>query len=141
MKPIARLTGTILARKGFATPSTGLIPEPGDLDHIVDLDPKFGKQEHTAKPEPRKQPPVHTVAERKPAAEQNPAAPSKKSRRIAMTVRMDEDQHLKLKVYCAHHHKSAQKIIMEAIGNYMARHESDDEMAGCNCFLQDCPDC
>lgn len=141
MKPIARLTGTILARKGFATPSTGLTPEPGDLDHIVDPDPYFGEQRHMAKPEPRKIHPIAQEAVHRPAAEKKQEAPSSKARRVAMTVRMDEDQHLKLKVYCAHHHKSAQKIIMDAIGNYMARHESDDEMAGCNCFLKDCPDC
>lgn len=145
MKPVARLTGTILARKGFAAPSTGLLPEPGDLDHIVEPDPNssFGQQEHVAKADRSKRQPIQlktglskpSMEASIPAAYAEPAVKKKhkskqnKARRIAMTVRMNKEQHRKLKTFCAHHRKSAQKAIMEAIGSYLARHDSDEETA------------
>lgn len=44
-------------------------------------------------------------------------------KRIAMTLRMDQQDHLKLRLYAAHTRKSCQEIISDALGIYLEQKE------------------
>lgn len=69
------------------------------------------------------------VAEKLEVSEASPAAKIEKTvfentdqaaKRIAMTLRMDQDDHLKLRLYAAHSRKSCQEIISAALDMYLS---------------------
>lgn len=147
MKPLRRLNSALLARKGTAAPSTDMRPDEGLLDRMVAPLPYSPVSDDAETP--TSQGPatpfysgVHArprISIRNPSKDgQQAKSPAKKSagnpERVAMTVRMDEDQHIKLKVYCAHAKKSAQEVFLEALDAFMASHRDDVEMADCACF-------
>ena len=147
MKSLSRLNGGLLARKGTAAPSTDLRPEAGSLDRIGEPLP-FSRKDDDVTPSPAEEKVqsvytgVHSrprISIRKAMAQKKVAEAAAKKRaenadRVAMTVRMDEDQHVKLKVYCAHMKKSAQEVFLEALDNFIDSHQNDVEMANCACF-------
>ncbi len=55
-------------------------------------------------------------------------------KRIAMTLRMEQEDHLKLRLYAAHTRKSCQEIISEALDTYLAQDEKSCGMSNCNCL-------
>lgn len=145
MKPLSRLNSGLLARKGSAAPSTDLRPEAGSLDRIVEPLPNSNPSA-TSTPTAGTGQPFYTgvhsrprISIRKPANDKKSKRPPVKKtasgpERVAMTVRMDEEQHIKLKVYCAHAKKSAQEVFLEALDAFMESHKDDVEMADCACF-------
>lgn len=147
MKPLRRLNSALLARKGSAAPSTDMRPEEGMLDRMVaplPYSPVSVEAETPAEHGPATSfySGVHArprISIRNPAKGGNQEKPvAKKSNstaeRVAMTVRMDEDQHIKLKVYCAHAKKSAQEVFLEALDAFIESHQGDVEMVDCACF-------
>lgn len=63
-------------------------------------------------------------------------APNKnvQGKRIAMTLRMEQDDHLKLRLYAAHSRKSCQEIISEALELYLSKSDKVCLMEECNCL-------
>ena len=57
-----------------------------------------------------------------------------KSKRIAMTLRMENEDHLKLRLYAAHSRKSCQEIISEALEMYLSEDEKVCGLSDCNCL-------
>jgi len=55
-------------------------------------------------------------------------------KRIAMTLRMEQEDHLKLRLYAAHTRKSCQEIISEALDSYLNQDEKSCGMSNCNCL-------
>ena len=55
-------------------------------------------------------------------------------RRIAMTLRMGQEEHLKLRLYAAHSRKSCQEIISEALEMYLTEDEIICNLSDCNCL-------
>ncbi len=53
-------------------------------------------------------------------------------KRIAMTLRMDQQDHLKLRLYAAHTRKSCQEIISEALDGYLSHKQEKYNINGCN---------
>lgn len=55
-------------------------------------------------------------------------------KRIAMTLRMETADHLKLRLYAAHSRKSCQEIISEALEVYLDKDEKVCGLSDCNCL-------
>lgn len=97
MKTAASLTASLLARKGQA----------GVTD---DIQPVDGMQNPT--PQPHQD---QTEIER----EFTPKRPVGAGKRIAMTVRLDHEQHLRLRVFSVHRMQSSQEILALALEKYI----------------------
>lgn len=65
-------------------------------------------------------------------------APVKKpvgaGKRIAMTLRMDQEEHLKLRLFAAHSRKSCQEIISDALEIYLNKKDTVCGLSDCNCL-------
>lgn len=57
-------------------------------------------------------------------------------KRIAMTLRMEQEEHLKLRLYAAHSRKSCQEIISEALEQYLTKDKSVCGLSDCNCLTK-----
>lgn len=99
MKPAAHLTGSLLARKGFAAPSQTV-------------------------------PRTFTA----PAVSAAPEAETGGGKRVAMTLRLDHQRHLKLRVLAAHINKSSQEVLTLALDEYLDRHTADAGLRHCECL-------
>lgn len=131
VKQASRLTGALLARKGTAAPSSASLvmnqqvlnrfsaPEihPDKTDHKKSA----ASAEKTNGSSEEKQ--VRSVEEEVSAEKSNFAKSLKKpaaGKRIAMTLRMEEEDHLNLRLFSAHTRKSCQVIISEALDRYLS---------------------
>ena len=132
IKQVSRLTGALLARKGSAAPS------PASLM----LNQQANRFQNTAqhKPEPElEQAPIIKQANVDIKAAKSKGVDGKSKsikssnkhaahKRIAMTLRMEEEDHLKLRIFSAYTRKSCQAIISEALDLYLG--ENGDKLAG-----------
>ncbi len=57
-------------------------------------------------------------------------------KRIAMTLRMEQEEHLRLRLYAAHSRKSCQEIISEALEQYLKEDKSVCGLSDCNCLTK-----
>jgi len=126
-KAPARLTSDLLAPKGQATPS------------IVSLDWFNNEPRRHADSGARS---MHAVD----AGAGDPAARPKRTQeratgtdgnappRIAMTLRMDHERHLRLKLLAAHRGQSAQEILTEAFDAFLGRPEFASLLIRCRCL-------
>jgi hypothetical protein len=101
MKSAASLTASLLARKGQAIPTDAIHPTGVGSPAEAPLD-------HHARGE---------GAERA-----MPKRPVGSGKRIAMTVRLDHEQHLRLRVFSAHKQRSSQEILALALEKYIEEH-------------------
>ncbi len=101
MKSAASLTASLLARKGQANPPESMHP-PGLGD------PSAASSGHNDRRE----------SERRAL----PKRPVGSGKRIAMTVRLDHEQHLRLRVFSAHKQRSSQEILALALDRYIDEH-------------------
>lgn len=60
--------------------------------------------------------------------------PAPATKRIAMTLRMEQEEHLKLKIFAAHSRKSCQEVISAALEKYLCQSEKLCNMSDCNCL-------
>ncbi len=97
MKTAASLTASLLARKGQAGPTDGL--------QSVGLEGEAATPAHHNQAENGE----HLTAKR----------PVGSGRRIAMTVRLDHEQHLRLRVFSVHQKRSSQEILARALDKYI----------------------
>ncbi|MAU40949.1 MAG: hypothetical protein CMF31_04935 [Kordiimonas sp.] len=70
-----------------------------------------------------------TVAETVPDIKIAPAG-----KRVAMTLRMESEQHLKLRLFSAHTNKSCQDILTKALDAYLDAHQQDIGASNCPCL-------
>lgn len=102
----ARLTSSLLARKGQALPAAGFASRaagavrPGRLEVV-------GGRAETGVTSPRHGPSGHP------------------ERRVAMTVRLDRDRHVRLKVFAALHELNCQDVLVEALDAYLRQCGAD----------------
>lgn len=154
MKRAARLTSALLARKGFALPAASTahlehmtaaisgnmgdisaqipelvsgaqLPEPSANGPIKDLEKKLEK---AFAPHPSELRVGGFGRRRVPAGETG--------RRVAMTLRLDPDRHLKLRVLSAHAHQSCQQILTQALDDYLGEHCQDHGIKSCRCLQE-----
>jgi len=117
VKQVSRLTGSLLARKGAAAPTrANLSMNKQALDRFSHLE--------VDKPVTRDREQAKAAAQTR-EDEQN-ITPRKSHKRIAMTLRMEEDDHLRLKLHSAYTRKSCQMILSEALDLYIE--ENNDKI-------------
>jgi len=100
MSQPARLTSSLLARKGQALPAAGFSSRasgavlPGRLEVVGGrAEPGVAGLRHGPSGHPE--------------------------RRVAMTVRLDRDRHVRLKVFAALHELNCQDVLVEALDAYL----------------------
>jgi hypothetical protein len=102
----ASLTSALLVRKGRAVPA-GYV----SLASAV-------RGQQPAQEEPALEAPLATVAA--PAsAPRRAARPRKRDPRARISLRLDDERHLKLKLTAAHLHKKLQEIVIAALDGYL----------------------
>ncbi len=132
VKQVSRLTGALLARKGKASPSPESSSMNGSLEKAIMAAKELNFQQNVATPseynnnsnikEKASKGKVSTKKSRPVKSSNEPAV----HKRIAMTLRMEEENHLKLRLYSAHTRKSCQVILSEALDLYLA--ENNDKV-------------
>jgi len=128
-KKVSRLTGSLLARKGTASPS----PAPGLSTPAIQ---RFAPAEQNQPVENNGQTKVKNIAARTKIKHKTEAANTKKKTRVAMTLRMEEESHLKLRLFSAHSRKSCQTILSEALDLYLSEHAEELELQKCACLAE-----
>lgn len=113
----AALTGALLANKGAAAPS-------GSVSSFLEEFP--AKKPFAEEPQAPDMRQVCAVPDRsfetttpKPAKAAPPAKPV--GSRAKLSVRLDPDRHLRLKLAAAHLQRSSQTIMLEALDAYLAK--------------------
>lgn len=160
VKKEARLSGMLLARKGAAAPAhtdhkltIQAMDQFGSKTRQSDLvdETSMGKgvkeewveavseiaeltqKQNNALVEPPKVVQKEAVVSSK--TEQPPVKNTAKAgKRIAMTLRMEQNDHLKLRLYAAHSRKSCQDIISDALEMYLSKEDKVCNISDCSCL-------
>ncbi|WP_025898710.1 hypothetical protein [Sneathiella glossodoripedis] len=158
----AFLTGSLISSKGMAQPaSRSQHPEeliahrkrPVQSSNTKQVDPQTLKaaapvlqrvSATSQKPDPVTEKPAgphRSSSSRKPVAVTEQAYRSEQKKlkkdklgRVRMSIRLDPDDHLALKLLAAHSRKSSQTILEEALREYTANHAQSILPAGCDCL-------
>ncbi|MDA5192997.1 hypothetical protein [Govanella unica] len=135
MKSVARLSASLLARKGHAVPAqesaTFALAHNLPGDPTPSAPPVSSFSATYARPAPR---PVATVIPEPRAAK--PEKDSAQAPRVAMTLRLDSERHLKLRLLSAHSHLSSQEILTAALDDYLERQGCEPGLQHCECLQQ-----
>lgn len=109
-RPLASLTAGLLARKGLARPAV--------------------RAAYAARAEPpRPEEPQVVTQHRRLASVYSAPDPAPGEKRIAMTVRLDEDRHYRLKLLAARRRTSVRALIVDALDEFFMDSAND----GCVC--------
>jgi hypothetical protein len=100
MSQPARLTSSLLARKGQAMPAAGFSSRAAGAVHPGRLEVVGGRAE-----------PGVVGLRHGPSGHPE--------RRVAMTVRLDRDRHVRLKVFAALHELNCQDVLVQALDAYL----------------------
>lgn len=103
-KAPARLTGTLLVRKGEATPTLAVAPAPAKPSRANGMSGRGTRNGIR-----------HLVAV--PRLRTNSHA----GKRVAMTLRLDPERHLRLKLFTVQAGRSAQDVLTTAIDEYLSQ--------------------
>lgn len=109
-KPIASLSGGLLARKGEAHPAIRRAHVPMSV-----AAPPREQQARIVRSFARPRPELAITEDATPVAE---AAPTRKAR-AAFTLRLDADRHLRLRLASAVGNRSAQQIVTAALDAFL----------------------
>lgn len=115
---MAEVNGSAMMRKGgFGSLTSGMIVR-GAVPVQVLYGPGASGQVLPREPEPmvEPEPEVSRVVERVVAP---PPSPATGAARKAMTVRLDAAQHMRLRVVSAYQRRSAQDVMVQALGRYL----------------------
>ena len=110
-RPLASLTAGLLARKGQALPAVrpAFQPRPA-ADH---------------------RPPAVVVHQaRLAAAFPAPAEAAARERRVALTLRLDDDRHLRLKLIAARRRTTIQSLLLDALDEMLTESNNDECVCG-----------
>lgn len=121
-KPFASLSSSLLARKGMARPAMRRQTiDPARVTNGTIEDLGWNDMGEPAAPvAPVHLAPLKQVVQPEPARSARVASGSRGT--AAFTLRLDSDRHLRLRLLCALSHRSAQKILIEALDELLARH-------------------
>jgi predicted transcriptional regulator len=130
LKP-ASLTSALLTRKGMASPSAA----PASRANMVELMQGQPPLPAETPPSPARPAPIPLrahlsdrirpkMSERK-AGENMPTAPRSAEKRVRVSLRLDVDRHLRLKLVATHLNSTMQSVFTQAIDEYFERHTPD----------------
>lgn len=133
-KPIAALTGSLLARKGDARPAMrrAYVPMASLATASEALHDDLGW--HVGQREtPRDGTPVHRQQERIARSFSPSEAPVEPAvqparNRAAFTLRLDAERHLRLRLASATANRSAQQLVTEALDDWLAKQPGLDAL-------------
>ncbi|MHA1538132.1 MAG: hypothetical protein ACTSUD_11305 [Alphaproteobacteria bacterium] len=109
----ASLTGSLLVRKGAASPSS-FGHEVGLFEHENGLEARpSGQSGSASRPSPVIQPPANDKFSAAPAG-----GPAKVRR---FTLRLSGEEHLRLRLASVYLGRSGQKLVLEAVNQYLER--------------------
>ncbi len=130
LKP-ASLTSALLTRKGMASPSAAPASRANMVESMQGQPPLPAETPSSpATPEPT---PLRAdlsdrirakKSERK-AGESMPAAPRSAEKRVRVSLRLDVDRHLRMKLVTTHLNSTMQSVFIQAIDEYFERHTPD----------------
>ncbi|MCF8474182.1 MAG: hypothetical protein K9G26_05730 [Emcibacter sp.] len=134
IKQVSRLTGALLARKGAAAPSSpAAIMNQQAINRFAPLQQEVVEKVDSSldlvpeKPYKQKNRSLEKgIVSTKKINQNKSSHKASANPRIAMTLRMEEDIHLRLRIFSAHTRKSCQVILSEALELYLA--ENNDEV-------------
>jgi len=133
-KPAASLTGSLIARKGEAAPAVspafgfqGVLPDPPAAPP-QEASATHPASQAAAKPAaPTSATPTSATKKSAPpkrAAQKRTTQKHAAQKRAAMTLRLDEARHLRLRLVSAHLRRSCQSVLTEALDAYFDTHRS-----------------
>ncbi len=148
VKQVSRLTAGLLARKGSASPLSGaLAMNQNEVNRYLPSKQRSGDQNKVhgmlkniegslanETPILKENEPKHPVAQHKGKVSATKANITKSvkepvtPKRIAMTVRMEKEIHLKLRIFSARTRKSCQVILSEALDLYLQQNGDNIQM-------------
>jgi hypothetical protein len=107
MRPPARLTGELLARKGEALPATGMATATLALAPTRPTLVRAGVA-------------ASSDGERRGSrSERRQPAGRREDDRVALTLRLDRERHRRLRIFSARHDCSGQDVIVRALDAYL----------------------
>lgn len=112
----ASLTGSLMARKGAAGPSR--------------LEKNEHAEQHNSRPTPRLVSSTPDAPRKRAAAKPKKASGTASDKR-RFTLRLSEDQHIRMRLASVHLHMSAQQMVMKALDQFLA--ESVPQIRGGDC--------
>ncbi len=130
LKP-ARLTSALLTRKGMASPSAAPASRANMVESMQGQPPLPAETPQSpATPEPT---PLHAdlsdrIRSKKSegkAGESMPTAPRSAEKRVRVSLRLDVDRHLRMKLVTTHLNSTMQSVFTQAIDEYFERHTPD----------------
>ncbi len=127
MKDTARLSASLLVRKGDAAPA--LVADARLGYHR----PNGGGPVRRVPAAPADAPVANTPAKGRTPEPSNDRAPGagETASRVAMTLRLDSTRHLRLKLLAAHEGRSCQALLLEALDALIAQHAPDVTECAC----------
>ncbi len=134
LKP-ARLTSALLTRKGMASPSAAP-PSRANMVESMQAQPSLLAETPpspaTPEPTPLRAGLSDWIGPRKSARkseskakESVPTAPRSAEKRVRVSLRLDVDRHLRMKLVATHLNRTLQSLFTQAIDEYFERHTPD----------------
>jgi hypothetical protein len=117
MRPTASLTGTLLFRKGNASPSGFRTRPPYETPNVAAVTDA----------------PVEVPSHRRSRKSGADKAASGVAR---LSIRLDPEQHRRLRIVAAHTRQSIQAIVMTALDSYIGEAAPDLAKNGCRCLAE-----
>ena len=130
LKP-ASLTSALLTRKGMASPSAAPASRANMVESMQGQPPlpaETPPSPATSEPTPLRADLSDRIrpkkSERK-AGENMPTAPRSAEKRVRVSLRLDVDRHLRMKLVATHLNSTMQSLFTQAIDEYFERHTPD----------------
>jgi hypothetical protein len=130
LKP-ASLTSALLTRKGAASPSAAPASRANMVESMQGQSPLSATTPSSpATPEPTflradLSDRIRTKRSERKAGESMPTAPRSAEKRVRVSLRLDVDRHLRMKLVTTHLNSTMQSVFIQAIDEYFERHTPD----------------
>ena len=130
LKP-ARLTSVLLTRKGMASPSAAP-PSRANMVESMQAQPPLPAETPPSPAMPEPIPLRADLSDRmrpkkseSKGKESVPTAPRSAEKRVRVSLRLDVDRHLRVKLVATHLNQTLQSVFTQAIDEYFERHTPD----------------
>ena len=130
LKP-ASLTSALLTRKGMASPSAAPASRANMVESMQGQPPLPAETPPSpATPEPTPlradlSDRIRPKKRKRKAGESMPTAPRSAEKRVRVSLRLDVDHHLRMKLVATHLNSTMQSVFTQAIDEYFERHTPD----------------
>jgi hypothetical protein len=130
LKPTS-LTSALLSRKGMASPSAAPASRANMVESMPGQPPlpaETAPSPATPEPTPLRADLPDWIGPKKSASkakESVPTAPRSAEKRVRVSLRLDVDRHLRMKLVATHLNSTMQSLFTQAIDEYFERHTPD----------------